>query len=290
MLKEIKEKMPVWCEDIDTKYQLMMSDDIDSLMCYIMQNLNYGRECEYFVNTSKDRAYKSYDGSVNKKGKQYFYLTENATNKGKDIIALDFSINANMKAWDNHVVNITSGDKGNEYSANMNIGINSNNYTKKFCISSFITMLSYYDVDIEKWTHEELIALCGIDGLYQPFKNTRFTQQGKENLHKLGYDFLSDFINKNLQEIEEFDKKYYSKKTIWVNKDGYLETNLNLDRLSEIWGCKIALPNKKFELKKTLETEIFNANKSKEQLEKEKGKKIFNIALTYKNSGVISYV
>ncbi|MBW6410965.1 hypothetical protein [Clostridium weizhouense] len=291
MLKEIKDKFPAWCEDTETKYQLIMSDDIDAFMCYQMQKLNYGRECEYFINSSKDRAYKGYYGE--KTGKQYFYNTDNATNKTKNTIALDFSINKNVKAWDNHVVHIGNHETNyNTLSANMNLvnNINKNNYTQKFCISTFITMLSYYEVKIQNWTHDELIALCGIDGLYQPFKNSKFIEQGKKNLHLLGFDFLSDFIQENLKEIEQFDQKYYKNKSIWVNKDGYLETNLDLDKLSDIWGFNMELPKQQFNLKRTLESRIFDTSYSKEQLENKYNKKIFNIALTYRSSGVVSFI
>ncbi|WP_455789313.1 hypothetical protein [Clostridium butyricum] len=291
MLKEIKEKFPCWCEDTETKFELMMSDDIDALMCYQMQKLNYGREVEYFINSSKDRAYQNYSKTINKKGKQYLYHTESATNKTKNTIVLDFSVNKNVKAWDNHVVNIRQDDEYNHLSANMNININSSNYTKKYCISSFITMLSYYDIKIQNWEYEELICLCAIDGLYQPFKNDRFVEQGSENIKNLGYDFLIDFIKENLSEIESFDNKYLKNKTIWINNNGYLETNLDLNKLSEIWGYQIELPSKQFKLKRTLETEIFNVNwnTDKAKLEELKNKKIFNIALTYGKSGVVSY-
>ncbi|MFR1377663.1 MAG: hypothetical protein ACLSTJ_01715 [Clostridium neonatale] len=295
MIKEIKEKMPNWCEDTTTKFQLMMSDDIDALMCYIFQKGKFGRECEYFINSSKDRAYQSYDKTVNRKGKQYMYRTDEATNKVKDTLVLDFSINKQVKSWDNHVINISNSDDYNKLSANMNIAtnINKNNYSSKFCISSFITMLSYYDIQIQNWTHEQLIFLCAIDGLYQPFKNAAFASQGEKNLHLLDFDFLVDFIKENIKEIENFDNTYLKKKSIWVNENGYLETSLDLDKLSKEVGWVIQLPSKQFKsYKEPIESMIFNTGRfpTKASIEEYYDKKIFNIALTYKGSGVVSFI
>lgn len=37
MQDKIKDKFPRWCEDLETKYELILGDDIDSLMCYFYQ-------------------------------------------------------------------------------------------------------------------------------------------------------------------------------------------------------------------------------------------------------------
>lgn len=291
MIQEIKEKFPTWAKDKETKFELMMSDDIDALMCYQMQKYNYERECEYFMNSSKKKAYKGSYGE--KTGEQYFYKTTDATVKQANLLCLDFSIDKNTKSWDNHVAKITSDDKYNTLSANMNTvcNISSDNYSSKYCISSFITMLSYYDIHIQNWTHEQLICLAAIDGLYQPFKNIRFEHIGSKNLKNLEYDFLIDFIKDNLREIERFDNKYCKNKSIWVN-DGYLKTNINLNKLSEIFNINIALPNKKFELISKFESRVIETDtfKNKSEIEKYYNKKIFNIAMTYRKSGVVSFM
>lgn len=296
MQKQIKEKFPSWCGDTDTKYELMMSDDIDALMCYIFQKKVFNRDIKYFINSSKDRAYQSYDKSTTRNGKQYLYHTFNASHKMTNTIVLDFSINSEVKAWDNHIININNNEEFNELSANMNIalGINSNNYTKKSIVSSFITMLSYYDIPIQNWTHQQKILLCSIDGLYQPFKNPSFVETGEYNLKLLEMEYLVPFIKENLREIEQFYNTYVKGKTIWINQDGYLETNINLSKLSEIMHFKIELPKQQFKLYKdgAMTSRIFNVCrfKSKKEIEEYYQKKIFNIALTYKNSGVVSFV
>lgn len=73
---------------------------------------------------------------------------------------------------------------------------------------------------------------------------------------------------------------------------GYLDTNLDLNVLSKIMGFNIKLPNKQFKLVNQLKSFNFNTSefKTKEELEQHYNKKIFNIALVYKNSGIVSFM
>ena len=48
MKKEIKEKFPTWCEDTEGKYDCIMSDDIDSLMCAVVQEKVFNNKVKYF--------------------------------------------------------------------------------------------------------------------------------------------------------------------------------------------------------------------------------------------------
>ena len=294
MLKEIKEKMPNWCTDTETKYQLMMSDDIDALMCYLFQKLKFGRECEYFVDMSSNKAYKNYTGTINRKGTQTLYATSEATMKKSNTLALDISLNKDIKAWDNHIVQLSKNETNyNKLSANMNIvtNINKSNYTSKFCISTFITLLSYYETDITKWDKDQLALTCAIDSTYYPFGGN-FEATATKNLKVLGFDFLIPFIKENRNYIEQIDNKYLKNKNIWVGKDGYLETNLDLNKISELFNCPIELPSKQFSKFGQVTSQVFNAKSftDKNHLEEFYEKKIFNIALLYKDSGIVSFI
>lgn len=285
--------MPNWCTDTETKYQLLMSDDIDALMCYTMQNEKFNRECEYFIDMSSDKAYEWRNGQKHN-GKQTLYATNEATGEKKDLLALDVSINPNTKSWDNHVVQIGEDETNyNTLSANLNIAknIGKKNYTDKAIVSSFITMLSYYDSPIQTWTHDQLSLLCAIDGTYQPFLKG-FIKQGTKNLELLGFEFLIPFINENMQYIQEIDNKYLQKKSIWVNKDGYLKTDLDLNVISDLFNLTIELPKKQFAKCGEFKSKIFNTASfsDKAAMEDFYGKKIFNIALTYAKSGIVSFI
>lgn len=285
--------MPNWCTDVETKYQLLMSDDIDALMCYMFQKVKFGRECEYFIDMSSDRAYEWRNGQRHN-GVQTLYATNEATGKGKDLLALDVSINRQNKSWDNHIVQLSENEINyNKLSANVNVAMNINkkNYTNKACISTFITLLSYYDSPIHEYDKDQLALICAIDSTYYPF-NTSFESTASKNLKMLGFEFLIPFIKENRSYIEEIDKKYLKDKHIWVSQDGYLKTNLNLDAISDLFNYPIELPTKQFSKCGEFKSQIFNANsfKDKAAMEEFYGKKIFNIALTYKNSGIVSFI
>ncbi len=286
--------MPNWCTDVETKFQLCMSDDIDALMCYTMQKTQFNRECEYFIDMSSSRPYENYYKTVRRDGVQTLYATSEATGKRKDMLALDVSINRNTKSWDNHVVQIGKNETNyNKLSANLNIAknINKSNYTDKAIISTFITMLSYYNHDMSEYDRDTLALICAIDGVYQPFAKG-FIKQGTKNLELLGFEFLIPFINENMQYIQEIDNKYLQKKNIWVGKDGYLETDLDLNAISDLFNYPIELPKKQFTQCGEFKSQIFDTNKftDKAVMEEFYDKKIFNIALTYKNSGIVSFI
>lgn len=293
MQKEIKEKLPVWCEDTNTRFQLMMSDDIDALMCYMFQKTQFGRECEYFIDMSSDKAYEWKNGQRHN-GVQTLYATNEATGKRKDMLALDVSINRDTKAWDNHIVQLGENEVNyNQLTANVNVAMNINkkNYTRKACISTFITLLSYYNHDMSLYDRNTLALICAIDSTYYPF-GSNFEATASKNLELLGFEFLISFIKENRSYIEQIDKKYLKDKHIWVNKDGYLETNLDLNIISDLFNYPIELPKKQFAKCGEFKSRIFNANSfsDKQRMEEYFGKKIFNIALTYKNSGVVSFI
>lgn len=286
--------MPNWCTDVETKFQLLMSDDIDALMCYMFQKTKFNRECEYFIDMSSNKAKASRDWSWKRDGVQTLYATSEATGVNKDLLALDVSINPNTKSWDNHVVQIGEGETNyNKLSANLNIAMNigKKNYTDKAIVSSFITMLSYYNHDMSEYDRDTLSLLCAIDGTYQPFLKG-FIRQGTKNLELLGFEFLIPFIKENMSYIQEIDKKYLKDKHIWVNKDGYLETNLNLDTISDLFNYPIELPKKQFAKCGEFKSKVFKtcSFSDKQHMEDFYEKKIFNIALLYKESGIVSFI
>lgn len=286
--------MPVWCTDVETKYQLLMSDDVDALMCYMFQKVKFNRECEYFIDMSSNKAYENYYKTVRRDGVQTLYATKGASGKRKDMLALDVSINRDTKSWDNHVVQIGKNETNyNKLSANLNIAknVNKSNYTDKAIISTFITMLSYYNSPIHEYDREQLALLCAIDGVYQPFLKG-FERQGTKNLELLGFEFLVPFIKENMQYIQEIDKKYLKDKHITVGTDGYLKTNLNLDIISDLFNYPIELPKKQFGKCGEFKSKIFNTASFSDKVAMEEfyEKKIFNIALTYKSSGIVSFI
>lgn len=288
MNKEIKEKFPKWCEDTSENYGVVMSDDLDSLMCYLLQKKMFNREVSHFFFAN------------GKKPTQILYKANNSKYDFKQIIALDCAFEMNMKCWDNHIVKIKNTDSTNENSANLNriLNIKRNNTLDKACISSFITMLSYYEVDISNWTKDQLAVLCSIDGLYCPIQNYKsyptvdLRKIHRKNLIHLDYEFLADFIEENLEYILKLKEDLGLEKKIYVNKDGKLETDIKINQLSEMFKGvfqKVELPQKEFIEKREMKKELITVGdySTKENII-EKGN-VFNFALVLKNHCVVSY-
>lgn len=281
MVKEIKGKFPEFCEDKITDYQLLISDDLDSLMCAVVQKELFNREVKFFIDvnssTTTQKLYKIKDSKINT----------------KKILGLDIALeDSRFNCWDNHVVKVLDSDTVNTNSANINIALNisQSNYYSKACISSFITMLSYYSIDISKWTTDQLCVLCTIDGVYHPFlpKNIRYRATARKNLKLLEYGFLEQFIDGNLDRILELEQELNLKGKIKVGLDGLLKTTIKLDELNKIFNNKIQLPNHNFVGSCTLHKE-FNSNTYSKSVSTE-GKVLFNYALAGKNKSVSSYI
>lgn len=281
MKKEIKEKFPTWCEDTEGKYDCIMSDDIDSLMCAVVQEKVFNNKVKYFF----------FSDSQSRNTQKCYKVKDHKTIYER-MLGLDIALEGKWRCWDNHVVKVSQDDIVNKNSANLNIALDiyRNNYTKKACVSSFITMLSYYDIDISSWSKEQLLILSAIDGLYYPFQNTYFEKQATENLKILGYEFLVGFIKENISEIKKIKDKLRLDGKIWVNKEGKLETNIKLDQLSQIFGFEIKLSDEIFIETKTLTKNFDRITKETlvEKLKRE-NKALFNLALVKKDFYVYSY-
>lgn len=287
---EIKEQFPKWCEDSNTKYSLLLSDDVDSFMCCILQRELFKREIDYFLDVNYEKA------SWNSYGTQMLYGTKDNLD-WDNIMGLDIALEK-VKCWDNHVVKISKEDKVNSESANLNsiMNICATNYKDKFVVSSFITMLSYYDYDLSSWNKEQLAVLSAIDGLYQPFINPSFKEKGRKNLALLGYESLVDFIEENIDYIREVENKLNLKfGKIWINEDEYLETNIDLLSIElifmNIFKCSFGLSNVQFKEIKTYKSKYIRLNENSRYDKDDLNIKnrLVNFALTYKKLGVVSY-
>ena len=287
MLLETKDKFPQWCEDIETNYELLLSDDIDSFMCYVLQKELFNRECRYFIDVN----YKKINGV----GEQMLYSTSDNID-WNNIIGLDIALENNVKCWDNHITRYSINDEYNRNSANMNVISNvcSYNYKSKFVVSSFITMLSYYNIDISTWSNEQLSVLSCIDGVYTPFLRPEFKGQGRKNLEILGYGLLADFIEENLQYIVSIEYKYNLKSgKIWVDEDGLLKTNIDLLGLEllfyDVFKTSFSLPDYIFKPLETYKSTFVELGSKYTKQLLNKNDRLMNFALVFKNRAVISY-
>ena len=110
-----------------------------------------------------------------------------------------------------------------------------------------------------------------------------------KHLKDLGYEFLIEFIENNIEYIEQIKKELNLDGKIKV-KDGKLTTDIKLDKLSDIFNTDISLPNYTFQLRSTL-TKRRTDVKSKENVEKYLigDKKLRNFVLVSTSKIIYSY-
>lgn len=279
MIESLKGKFPSWVKDIE-KNPLILSDDIDSLMSYIFLRDHFNCKVRYYYDVNGENwTHKLYK----QKGYDYGFDTKKA-------IAVDLALEG-YRCWDNHVIKVRDTDNTNKLSANLNVidNIYLDNYTNKWCVSTYITILSYYNIDISKWNREQLAILCSIDGVYYPFRSERFKTIAAKHLKDLGYEFLIEFIENNIEYIEQIKKELNLDGKIKV-KDGKLTTDIKLDKLSDIFNTDISLPNYTFQLRSTL-TKRRTDVKSKENVKKYliEDKNLRNFVLVSTSKIIYSY-
>ena len=222
MIKEYKERMPEWCFDDVKRFDLVLSDDIDSLSSCVALNIIKEYEITHFYNFNS--LYRQ-EGSEKHK-----------------LIGVDMDL-IHRRSFGNHPVGVNN-NKG----ANLNIieGINTNNYTKKYAGSCILTILSLYDVDISQLTEEAKMVLLSIDA---SFKMYGFN---KDNCRKwikdiLGFDELYELLeNHSQQEFYDLIDKYKLYKKIHIDEKGTLETEIDLQGLSELFNVSFSMPKNSF--------------------------------------------
>lgn len=230
MKQTIKERFPQWVNDTNEKgkYNLCMSDDLDSLLsCYMLDRF-FGYKVKYFYN------FEQMYGS-------------NVSNQ-KETIYVDIAIEGKGMAWDNHVVSIQKNDIINPNSANLNAinRIHCDNYYTKYCGSTLLQIMSYYNIPLPK-DRERLLVLLAIDSSYLGHYDMRYKQVHNQYFIHLGFEHLIEFLDSvTKQDFNKVNSKYSLKSKINLNTNGKLETNIKLEMLSELFGFKLSLPEISF--------------------------------------------
>ncbi|WP_434416464.1 hypothetical protein [Tissierella praeacuta] len=270
MLENYMKEFPEWVNDNETKYDLCLTNDIDSLLSCVILNKIKGYEINLF-----------YDfGGL--------YTLRETGNKA---IGVDMDITKG-KAWGNHVVKLSPHDNYNKEIANLNIteDISRKNYTKKYCGSTLLTIMSYYGVTIDNLSEEGKMILLAIDSTYLPFYRSRFKETGKKWLvNVLEYPELYEVVQRHQKhEFVEIIGKYGLRKPIYM-VDERLQTEIDLEGISKaLNGIEIELPNGGFTRRVWFNNIYQDLSHDDEcYLTKSNIGNIFSLAVTYKHS--ISY-
>ena len=279
-MRNLKDTFPTWVDDNITR-DMILTDDIDSLMSCIVLNLLKGYEIRYFYDCSYTNTTQCIYTDVN----------INTNTNVNEIVGVDFALEG-FKTWDNHVTRITSIDPCNTLSANLNNYITRNSYYSKYLVSTFFTVCWYYNIDFMKWTREQLLILCAIDGMYHPFKeeNKRFKTTAKRHFKELVVEFLGDFIQCNLNDIIQIEKDLNLKDgKIKVNDEGYLITDIDLLWLSKIFNMPIELPKSQFKTSGAYNKYYINLDNKTSKTALQGDNTLLNFVLTGKNKCIMSF-
>ena len=236
----MKEDLPRWVYEVDADYQTVLSDDIDGLISTNLLKKNCNWTTEYFYDF--DALYVT-DEYLEREDKQ-------ATRVWADIAwVLE---GRDEKGFDNHVCRVNDDDHININMVNPNhniLGSISNaNYYDKYAASTALMIWSIYDNPLPSSYDGKMLLLC-IDGGFKGFyaDDVRFQHSFLFSMVKFGFDSLYDFttFHQRSSFYQFIEQNNLSKKTR-INQDGYLETDLDLNFLSESLEMNISLPDRHF--------------------------------------------
>ena len=178
-----------------------------------------------------------------------------------------------------------------KYFVYLNNCIFRNRYYSKYLVSTFFTICWYYGIDFTKWTTDQLLILCAIDGMYHPFKekNKRYRPTARKNFKELGVEFLGDFMEENLNDIIQIEKDLHLKSKIKVNQEGYLTTNINLWWLSKIFNMPIELPKSQFKPSGVYNKYSYYLDNKTSKTALQGDRRLLNFVLTNKNKCIVSF-
>lgn len=223
-----KNKLPKWYTSEVTQYDIILSDDIDSLASCMVIKQAKDWNIEYFY---------TFDGMGE---------TKNAKNEK---VGVDIAL-CNGKTFDNHVVMFTREDDFNEESINLNVAerINRGRYSNKYCGSTLLTVWSLFDLPLPE-SEEGKMILLAIDSTYKGFYSTssEFNKANKYYLcNVLELDELYECQKRHkAYEFMDIKKKYNLMDKI-THLKGVLDTTIKLEEVSKEIGLKLILPTSTF--------------------------------------------
>ncbi|WP_240371491.1 hypothetical protein [Anoxybacteroides rupiense] len=250
MKQKLRELFPAWCSDYTPKQNTtILTDDGDSLFgCSIEKHVKRN-EINYFYDFNK-----------------IFVADKEDKRKA---IGIDLALHRG-KSWCNHVVRINENDYVNPLTANINalLKVHAGNYTKKYAMSTTLTMWSFYNLPLPA-TKEGKMILLAIDSSFLGHYSDAFRKTHNTYLHLLGFDELIDLLNETTKvDYLHIQQKYNLKSKIKLNKEGYLETDIALAELQGFFDFPIELPQKQFSLLTKFKTQDANTYQiqSKDQI------------------------
>ena len=225
MKAEYLNLIPDWYKDTK-KYDLILSDDIDSLLgCAILKHIK-GWNIEYAMLFKADKE-NNFD---------YMGITSNATNEA---VGVDLALQ-HGKCFDNHLSRLSKSDHLNKECINLNIikDVTKENYFKKYNLSTVLLLWGLYDLPIPESEEGKMILLTIDSSYYSHFSGF----QNDRDMNKfymcdvLGLEELYQCQSRHkYYEFKKIEKKYNLDKIkgkIKASK-GYLHTEIDIDGINK---------------------------------------------------------
>lgn len=264
---DYKENIPQWFEE-QTKLDLVLSDDIDSLLsCALLKKVK-GWNVKYFYNFENCYASKALKNGHNER------------------CWVDVAILNGEKAFDNHVSMVTIWDEFNRQMINPNLiaDITNEIYTDKYAGSTALLIWSLYDLPLPKTEEGKMLLLC-IDSAFKGHYYEKFAESNQFYLCDMfGFGELYDVMERHrIQEFYDLIDKYNLNDTIVISNKGNLYCNMNLKKIGELLGVELELPNDSFLLWKEFEIMQEKVNTYVDTY-RDIANNIFTLAFTFRNS------
>lgn len=254
---------PNWCFDNEKDYELMLTDDLDSLVSCVLLNKIKGYEINYFYDFETVYEIKKSDNPA---------------------IAIDCDL-IKGRCWGNHVTRLSENDTVNLKSANLNnvLKISRDNYYQKFCGSTAMQIWSYYNIPLPE-SEEGKMALIAIDGGYLGHYDSRFIEIHSKYLNMMGFNELIKVLERHTKyEFYDFEQKYNMKKKININDNGILTTKIDLASLQGLFNLDLYLPEKPFYVRRELSRDWPSNLYTNKTYTKDNFVDMFSVALINKN-------
>lgn len=233
MKEKYLNQVPLWYKD-NTKYDLVLSDDIDGLISTAALKSAKGWDVEYF-----------YDFKT-------LYISDDILkkeNKSATRVWADVSILKDEKTFDNHINRVNLNDYTNPNAINPNIlcGITNQNYYKKYLGSTALFVWSIYGLPLPKTELGKMILLC-IDTAFKGFYAYGLYKESNRRFlcDVFGMEELFEVLKHHEQsEFYELISKHNLAKKSRINGEGYIEGGLDTAFLSDVLGIPVELPKKR---------------------------------------------
>ena len=239
MVKTVKDlylqKVATWYRSRE-KFETVLSDDVDGLVSTSILKFAKNWNVEYFYDFN----------TLYASNNVYFKDKKSATRVWADVSIVVHD----AMTFDNHVNRMNLQDYTNPNAINPNIldDITNQNYYNKYAGSTALLIWDLYKIPLPTTEEGKMLLLC-IDstfkGFFVPYKEAREACRhflcDVMDMEEL-YEVLKHHTS---SEFYQMINKYELNKKIWVNADGQLQTNLNIELLTELLEIPVELPTLK---------------------------------------------